>query len=390
MRKQWGAVLAVIVLTACAREATSPVGVLDQDVAYATGGVTIVLPGDGHVARGITPSGWILGTKPGPEVVTWDPANDWMLATLASPAGVAEQPLNTQGDALIGIGSTGRISHVFLAQNGGGPFASAPGNPVARPSDALDGSWGAHGLNASLVLVGSAFIGPPYPVGMWYPMYWPLIDGGWPEARRLPGPPGMASAMVGAINDSGLAVGDIGLGSATSNTVVARAWMLHGSGAAMTVDTLPTLPWYPGAELMEATAVNNEGVIVGYYKRRSDAFPVAWLPSARFDYRYPSTPVVLPFRVNSGQNLPVNACGWVALASYGTKSNAVQSAVAWNVWTNEVVSLPQPNGSSASEPRHIADNGDLVGSARFPLTRKTNVTRPVLWRGYLPACQTAP
>lgn len=389
MSRKWTGLFAVLALAACAPDVTAPVRVLDQQAAPATGGVTIVLPGDGHRARGITPSGWILGSTSG-SVVTWDPNDNWTLDTLASPANGSEQWHNTRGDVIIGKGSPS-VTHVYLATNGGGPFTSAPGNPLARPADTRDGSWGASSLNAGLVLVGSAIIEPPAQLGMWYPMYWPYIDGGWPEARRLPGPTSMVSAIAGAINDSGLVVGDIGINSGTRNVVVARAWLLHGSGAATTVDTLPTLPWYPGAELMEATAVNNEGVIVGYYRRNGNDYPVAWLPAATFEYSYASIPVALSVSVSSSQNLPVNSCGWVALAAYSVvKGKTIPAAKAWNVWTNDVVTFSDPAGSTGSQLYDIADNGDVVGDAVFALTRKTSVRRPILWRGYLPSCPAAP
>jgi hypothetical protein len=321
--------------------------------------------------------------------VSWDPNNGWTASTVVGgPTYIPERLTNSLGDAIPGTGSP-TLTEVWLATNGGGPYTRAPGNPFAAPTGVLETNYGASHLNRDRVLVGSAFIGPPY-TGHWYAFYWPLVNDRWPEARALPGPSWMTGSFAGAINDFGLVVGDASEATRNGQKVHARAWRLRGSGADMTADTLPDLPWVTGAEVMEGTAVNNEGVISGYLHeagQRGRYLPAAWLPAARFDYRYTTAPRVLPLEIDSYQNLAVNACGWVVLKANRSvkRVGSVSYGVVWNVWTNAQLELPAPSGFDNTAPYDIADNGDVVGYAAVSGSLATT-RRAVLWKGYIPAC----
>jgi hypothetical protein len=197
----------------------------------------------------------------------------------------------------------------------------------------------------------------------------------------------MVAAIAGAINDAGLVVGGISEGTSRGWKSHGRAWLLRGTGASMTADTLPDLPWVAGAEGMEADAVNIEGVISGYYKKKGKYYPVAWLPAAPFEYRYAGPPRVLPLSIDPLQNQAVNACGWVVLEANRSvkRVGTVSYGVAWNAWTNAQLELPSPSGFNVTVPYDIADNGDVVGYAAVSGSL-TATRRAVLWKGYIPAC----
>ncbi len=384
----WGLLATgALTLTACSEEPDAPTGPPDIPTANVlTGSVDALSPGGTSntvMATAVSPRGWVLGDFRYDGVLrtraqSWSPTPEYAVSTIAD-IGWVRSGADLHGD-VTAHAPDGPVVYLADPESGGAPYTVA--QLPLPPNSGNPGNWGAKGLSDTHLAAGGGYGGD----GVSHAVVWvPTAPGAnsWLEPVMLPLPDfprGINSAEAVGVNSSGLVVGTVQELLKRGIKYHAWHWRVEQVSGVWTATSLGELPWASGSEGQAASDINDAGVIVGWVGTSATEYTALWYPDAAGNYTQPPTVGPGP----AWNTTHVNRCGWTVSTMMSGKGRT-GGVVAWN--GNQIITLPELDGSTSSKAFDINDSGIVAGASFFQGRGKTPSTNvATVWRGYVPAC----